>query len=150
MTDKGKIRRSVRTNPKAGTVTIVEHYGTVTEGNVDHIREGTYNIVNFNDAVMAETLVHGLKQKLIDCTASMSVDKGFTSDQRFETINDLFDQMDGEKGTFNKAAKGGKSVQNKEDLAMAATMRARYNHSDTPEVERQILAGLLNIEYKVL
>ena len=150
MTDKGKVRRSITVNPEGTEIAIVEHYGTQTEGDVEIIRSETYDLTSLNKQVMLDIHRHGIKQKLGDCTASMGSDKGFTTDQRFETINDLFDQMDGEKGQFNKASKGGKSAANKADLAMAATMRARYNHSDTPEVERQILAGLLNIEYKVL
>ena len=150
MTDKGKVRRSSIIDQDKMGITFQEHYGTVTEGDVEVIRSEHFSMADFNDEVMADILIHGFKQKIGDCTASMGQDKGHTTDQRFEAQKELFAQMDGEKGQFNKAAKGGKSAANKADLAMAATMRARYNHSDTPEVERQILAGLLNIEYKAL
>lgn len=150
MTDKGKVRRSSIVDADKMGIMFQEHYGTVTEGNVEVIRSEHFSMAGFNDTVMADVLMHGFKQKIGDCTASMGADKGHTTDQRFEAMLELFGNMDGEAGQFNKSKGTGKSAQNKADLAMAQNLRALYSHSTTPEPERRIYASLLNIEYKAL
>lgn len=150
MTDLGKLKRKAVIHQDKLGLTIVEYYGAYLGEGYEVVRSEDYRIVDFNDEVTQDLLMHGFKQKLGDSTASKETGDNGTTEGRFNTIDSLFAQMDGEKGTFNKAKGAGKSVQAKEDAARSAVMRAKYADPKTPEATRMVLAEFLNIEYKAL
>jgi hypothetical protein len=76
----------------------------------------------------------------------MSDAKGHTSAARFEKIDELFSQLTSGEWA-KKNSDGGVAKQDKEN---GKIMRAKYNHPDTDEATRMILASIMNIEYKAL
>ena len=100
-----KIRRTI--DVQSTGITITEHTGTHTTDDYVALCSEVYTVDNFTDAMKERCMMHGLAQKLSDCTAGKSDAKGHTTESRFADIDELFNQLDGDDGTWTKAKTGG-------------------------------------------
>jgi hypothetical protein len=118
-TKDSKVRRSL--DFEGETLVIMEHYGTVTEDNIDPIRTERYDLSELpeNIYVPSEAGRHGIKQKLSDSTASMSDKKGHSTDDRFDTIDSLWAQLVNGEWTQRREGAGTKLSQNQIASKMA-------------------------------
>jgi len=107
MTDSAKIRRNISLDLDTMIVRIAEHTGTMKDENYSEIHAVEYDCTLLNETISKHAMLHGVAQKLADSTASMSDAKGFTTTERFDVINDLFDRISGEAGEWNKRSEGG-------------------------------------------
>jgi hypothetical protein len=114
-----KIRRKLSFDGE--TLTIMEHTGTETEGNVEPIHTERYELSELpeNIYVSSEAGRHGIKQKLSDHTANMSEKKGYTTTDRFDAIGELWEQLKNGEWTQRKEGAGTKLSQNQIASKMA-------------------------------
>ncbi len=102
-----KTRRALELNTSTMTVTLVEHTGTLTDGDFELVAKETYAIEDLPEELVKYCTLHGLAQKLTDHTAGKTDAAGYTSDSRFDLINELFDQL--KEGNWKKPSTGGTS-----------------------------------------
>ena len=99
-----KIRRNIDLNRETMTVRIAEHTGTQTDGDYEEIWAEEFTIDGLPDAMVAHATLHGLAQKLTDCTAGMADAKGHTTEERRSKITELAAQI--KAGDWNKRSEG--------------------------------------------
>lgn len=119
-----KIRRSVTLNLESLTVTIAEHYGTVTEGDYEEISSQTFDANDLPESIKDYAMLHGLNQKLVDNLAGKTNEKGHTTETRFAETTELWNQLvAGDWNAKRAASENGelkKAIQNVK--AKAATL----------------------------
>ena len=110
-----KIRRTVTLNSEDMSVRIAEHTGTKTGGDYLEVRAEEYEIDGLPAGITDTCTLHGLAQKLSDHTAGKSDDKGYSVDQRFDLIGELFGQL--VEGDWTKKSGGGGTKLNQKQIA---------------------------------
>jgi len=103
--------RRIEKNAAEKSIRVIEYTGEWS-GEHSVIREETYFLLDLDAEQQLNCMLHGLNQKLGDSTASMGESKGFSTDERFDTINELWLQLTGDeekgvKGSWNKPTSGG-------------------------------------------
>jgi len=97
--------RRIELNQTEKTVRIIEHTGKWTDEDRSITGEATYHLEELPENIVNHCALHGLSQKLADSTASMSENKGFTREERYDVIEDLYKQL--HDGNWTKPSTGG-------------------------------------------
>lgn len=132
---KGYDMRKVELDTTTMSVLFTEYTGTWKGDDYNEIYVESYHIEDLPDNVVKTCTLHGLSQKLGDQTSAMGDKAGFTTSDRFNTMNDLFDQLKG--GNWKKPSSGKSSKVNPNKAI--ADARAAGMAEDQIAILKQVL-----------
>lgn len=85
--------RKITLNLNEMEVEITEYTGAWGGDDFEIQKSVVYAYNDLPESIQAHCGLHGLSQKLTDQTSAMSPAKGFTTNERFGVMDDLFDQL---------------------------------------------------------
>lgn len=118
--------RKITLNTNEMTVELTEYDGEWNGEGFDILHTTVYPFNELPDNIKDYCGVHGLSQKLTDQTSAMSDAKGFTTLERFDVIDALFDQLKDGHWKRPSTGKTGK-------IAPSKVQRAAEEMGMTPE-----------------
>lgn len=96
--------RKVVLNTEENVVEITEYDGSWNGEDFSLIKSERYDMNKVIEKNVTHAALHGMAQKLCDSTASMSDKKGYSVEERFTTMGNLFERL--MDGPWNKKAEG--------------------------------------------